>query len=331
MRRQSLGRCALILTLALAIWPSSTPAYTAEFPDHNIRVVIPFSGAGTTDIVSRILFDRVGQLLGQTIIIDNRPGAGGNIALDMVAKSPPDGYTLVVDDPSVSLAAIPALYPNLGLDPIRDFSPIALFGTTGAVLLVTNSLPVSTLAQFVSLAKSEPDQLTYGSTGIGTPGHLNAALFSWLVGIKALHVPYRNGGQGTTDLLAGRISFWIAPIPTRLEQVRAGDLRALAVSGNQRSADLPNVPTVSESGFGEFNASTDYAVFAPSGTPAEVIAKIYAAIKNAVGDDTVKQKLRAAGVEPVLGGPGDVSKILNSQIARWTNVILDAGIKPDSR
>jgi tripartite-type tricarboxylate transporter receptor subunit TctC len=329
--RQRLGRFALVPTLALAIFVSNVPAHTAEFPDHNIRVIIPFAGAGTTDIVSRILFDRVGQLLGQTVIVENRPGAGGNIALDIVAKSPPDGYTLVVNDPSVSLAAIPALYPNLGLDPIKDFSPIALFGTTGAVLLVTNSLPVSTLAQFVSLAKSKPDQLTYGSTGIGTPGHLNAALFSWLVGIKALHVPYRNGGQGTTDLLTGRLSFWIAPIPTRLEQVRAGDIRALAVSGNKRSPDLPNVPTVSESGFGEFNASTDYAIFAPSGTPRGAIDSIYAAIKSAVEDDTVKQKFRAAGVEPTLGGPDDVSQILKSQIARWSNVISDAGIKPDSR
>jgi tripartite-type tricarboxylate transporter receptor subunit TctC len=329
MRRYA-GTFALASLFALAIFGRHVASGAAEFPDRSIRVVIPFAGAGTTDIVSRILFDRVGQLLGENIIIDNRPGAGGNIGLDVVAKSPPDGYTLVVDDPSVSLAALPALYPNLGLDPVKDLSPIALFGTTGAVLLVTNSLPAKTLAQFVALAKSEPGQLTYGSTGIGTPGHLNAALFSWLAGIKTLHVPYRNGGQGTTDLLTGRISFWIAPIPTRLEQVKAGDLRALAVSGNERSPDLPDVPTVKEAGFGEFDASTDYAVFAPSGTPADIVRKLYGAIKDAVEDDTVKQKLRAAGVEPLLKGPSDVSGILKSQTARWTAVIADAGIKADS-
>jgi tripartite-type tricarboxylate transporter receptor subunit TctC len=329
MRRYA-GRFALVSLVALAILGGRAPANAAEFPDRSIRVIVPFAGAGTTDIVSRILFERVGQLLGQTIIIDNRPGAGGNIGLDLAAKSPPDGYTLVVDDPSVSLAALPALYPTLGLDPVKDLSPIALFGTTGAVLLVTKSLPARTLAQFVALAKSEPGQLTYGSTGIGTPGHLNAALFSWLVGIKTLHVPYRNGGQGTTDLLAGRISFWIAPIPTRLEQIKAGDLRALAVSGTQRSPDLPDIPTVKESGFGDFEASTDYAVFAPSGTPAAIVAKLHGAIQSAVEDDTVKQKLRAAGVEPLLKGPADVSEILKSQIARWTAVIADADIKADS-
>src|SRR5580658_3851795 len=294
--RRTAGGLALASLFALAILGRPAASGAANFPDHSIRVIIPFAGAGTTDIVSRILFERVGQLLGQPIIIDNRPGAGGNIGLDVAAKSPADGYTLVVDDPSVSLAALPALYPDLGLDPVKDLAPIALFGTTGAVLLVTNSLPAKTLAEFVALAKSQPGQLTYGSTGIGTPGHLNAALFSWLTGIKTLHVPYRNGGQGTTDLLAGRIAFWIAPIPTRLDQVRAGALRALAVSGNERSPDLPDVPTVKEAGFGDFDASTDYAVFAPSGTPPDIVDKLYAAIKSAVEDDTVKQKLRAAGV-----------------------------------
>ena len=163
------------------------------------------------------------------------------------------------------------------------------------------------------------------------PGHLNAALFSWLTGIKTLHVPYRNGGQGTTDLLAGRIAFWIAPIPTRLDQVRAGALRALAVSGNERSPDLPEVPTVKEAGFGDFDASTDYAVFAPSGTPPDIVNKLYAAIKSAVEDDTVKQKLRASGVEPMLMGPADVSAVLKAQTARWTAVIGDAGIKAETR
>jgi tripartite-type tricarboxylate transporter receptor subunit TctC len=328
--RRNAGRLALAAMLALATLGRPAASGAADFPDRSIRVIIPFAGAGTTDIVSRILFERVGLLLGQTIIIDNRPGAGGNIGLDLAAKAPPDGYTLIVDDPSVSLAALPALYPDLGLDPVKDLSPIALFGTTGAVLLVTNSLPAKTLAEFVALAKSKPGELTYGSTGIGTPGHLNAALFSWLTGIKTLHVPYRNGGQGTTDLLAGRITFWIAPIPTRLDQVRTGALRALAVSGNERSSDLPDVPTVKEAGFGDFDASTDYAVFAPSGTPAEIVEKLYGAIKGAAEDDSVKRKLRAAGVEPMLKGTADVSVILKSQTARWTAVIGDAGIKAES-
>jgi tripartite-type tricarboxylate transporter receptor subunit TctC len=304
-------------------------AGASEYPNRSIRVVVPFAAAGVTDIVARILFDRIGQAIGQTIVIDDRPGAGGNIGVDQVAKSPPDGYTLVVADPSTSLAANVTLFPKLSFHPVKDLTPIAMVGSTGAVLIVTNSLPANSIGEFIALAKRKPSELMFGSTGNGTPGHLNGELFSQMVGIRTVHIPYRMGSQGTTDLMTGRIQFWIAPIPTRLEQINSGQLRALAVAGNDRSADLPGIPTIKESGFGDFDASTTYAVFAPKGTPPQVVDKLYTEIKRALDEEVVQRKFRAAGVEPKLGTPSEVTKLLESQIMRWADVIRSGGIKTD--
>jgi tripartite-type tricarboxylate transporter receptor subunit TctC len=320
--------------IAVAVTATATAVLLAdvsasEYPNKNIRVVVPFAAAGVTDIVARILFEHVGRSLGQTIIIDDRPGAGGNIAVDQVAKSSSDGYTLVVADPSNSLPANVTLFPKLSFHPAKDLAPIAIFGTTGAVLLVTNPLPARSVREFVALARSKPGALMFGSTGNGTPGHLNGELFSQLVGIKTVHVPYRIGGQGTADLIADRIQFWIAPIPTRMEQVNSGQLRALAVAGNYRSTDLPGIPSIKESGFGEFDASTTYAVFAPTGTPADVIDRLYKEIGRALDEEIVQKKFRAAGVEPKIGTGSELTRILDAQIAQWSDVIKRAGIKVD--
>lgn len=306
-------------------------ARAQDYPNKTIRVVVPFAAAGVTDIVARIVFDKVSQSIGQNIIIDNRPGAGGTIGVDQVSKSAPDGYTLVMADPSGSLPGNVTLYPQLPFHPVRDLAPIAILGSTGAVLLVTNSLPAKTIQEFVALARSKPGELTFVSTGNGTPGHLNGELFSRLAGIKAVHVPYRVVGQGTTDLIAGRISFWIAPIPTNLQQVIAGQLRALAVAGENRSSDLPGIPTIKESGFGDFDASTTYAVFAPAGTPPAVISKLHNEIKRALDDGVVQQKIRAAGVDPRIGTPADVTMLLEKKIPEWADVIKSAGITIDAR
>src|SRR5262249_7280147 len=226
----------LAATVLLAL---AGPADAGDYPNKTIRVVVPFAAAGVTDIVARIVFDRVAQSLGQQVIIDNRPGAGGTIAVDAVAHSPADGYTLVMADPSGSLAANVTLYPKLNYDPRRDLAPIAILGTTGTVLIVSNDVPAKTLQEFVALARARPGELTFVSTGNGTPGHLNGERFMRLTGIKAVHVPYRVVSQGVTDLVTGRISFWIAPIPTLLPQIQAGQVRPLAIAGDARSADLP--------------------------------------------------------------------------------------------
>lgn len=304
-------------------------AVAADYPTKSVRVVVPFAAAGVTDIVARVVFERVARSVDQTFVIDNRPGAGGTIAVEQVANSAPDGYTLVMADPSGSLPANVTLYPSLKYHPIKNLAPIAIFGTTGAVLLTNNALPVRTAPDLVALAKSKPGELTFASTGIGTPGHLNGELFSRLAGIRTVHVPYRVVGQAVTDIVAGRISFWIAPIPTMLQNVRQGQLRPLAVAGDVRSNDLPGIPTVKETGIGEFDASTTYAVFAPAGTAKPIVDKLHAEIKRALDDGGVQDRLRQAGVTPGIGTPEDVSRMLAIRIPQWADVISSAGIKID--
>jgi len=317
------GTALACLTLLLI----AAPAAAADYPERPIRVVVPYAAAGTMDIAARILFERVSRSIGQPVLIDNRPGAGGNIGTEQVAKSTPDGYIFVLGDPMTSLSANVSLVPNLGFEPLKDLVPVANFGTTGVAVIVTPSLPVTTLPEFVAYAKDRPGQLLYGSTGNGSPGHLNGEVFSKLVGIKAVHVPYRVGGQGTTDLLMGRLQFWLAQIPTRLEQVRSGQLRAVAVAGSTRSADLPDIPTVKELGYGDFDASSTYAVFAPASVPTSVIGKVYDAIAEALRDDAVVIKLRAAGLEPKLMDSAQVKTVLQDQIVRWAAIVKDANIK----
>lgn len=319
----------LVLAVAVAALCASGAA-RAEYPDRPIRVVLPFAAAGTTDIVTRILMERVSQSLGQTVVIDNRPSAAGNIALDTVAKSAPDGYTLASADPFSTMPANATMFADLSFHPVRDLAPIANFGVTDVALIVNKDLPAKDINEFVALAKSKPGELLYGSTGNGSPGHLNGALLSRQLGIKTVHVPYRNGAQGTTDLLAGRLHFWVAPIPTRLEQVRQGALRVLAVGRKQRTADLPDVPTVGEAGYGDFEGSTAYALFAPKGTPGPIIDKLYGGVRKAMDDESVRKRLVAAGMEPRVMPPAEVTKMLETQIAKWADIIKSADIRMDN-
>jgi tripartite-type tricarboxylate transporter receptor subunit TctC len=326
-----ISRIKLVLLAAIALAALGDVAPANDYPQRPVRAVVPFAPAGVMDIVARIVLERVGQSLGQQIVIDNRPGAGGTIAIDLVAHSQPDGYTIVIADPAGSLAASVSLYPKLNFDPVRDLAPIAFLGTTAAVLSVTNALPARTLQDFVAFAKSRPGELTFGSAGNGTPGHLNGELFKRLAGIDAIHVPYRVGSQAVTDLIAGRIAFWISPIATVLPQIQAGQLRALAVSGQMRSRDLPDVPTVKESGFGDYDVSTSYALFAPAGTPPAITGRLHAEVKRALETESVHQRLRTAGVEPRIGSADEVQRLLAGRIAQWSDVIKSSGIRIDER
>ncbi len=313
---------------ALATFLLAVNGVSAEpYPDHPIRVIVPFAPAGVTDIVARVVFDQVSKATGQTIVIDNRAGAGGTIGVDQAVHSPPDGYTLVMADPSGSLPANVTLYADLKYNPLHDLTPVAIFGNTGAILVVNNELPVKTAEDLVALAKSKPGELTFASTGIGTPGHLNGELFCRLAGIQATHVPYRVVGQGVTDLIAGRISFWISPIPTLLPNIRQGQVRPLAIAGEQRSSDLPGIPTVKETGIGDFDSSTTYAIFGPAGTPPNVVAWFDEQIRRALDDPNVQNKLHAAGVQPAFGAPDAITRMLQQRIPQWADVITSAHIQ----
>jgi tripartite-type tricarboxylate transporter receptor subunit TctC len=320
--RIGLALCALTW-MALA----ATGTRAADYPERPVRIVVPFAAAGVTDVVARVIFEHVSEVTGKTFVVDNRPGAGGTIAVGQVVSSDPDGYTLVMSDPSGSLPANVTLYPDLKYDPRKDLAPVAIFGNTGAMLVVSNQLPVKAAQDLVALGKSKPGELTYASTGIGTPGHLNGALFSKLAGIQTVHVPYRVVGQAITDLIAGRTSFWISPIPTNLQQVQQGQLRPLAVAGNERSPDLPGVPTMRETGIGDFDASTTYAIFAPAGTPNETLDWLRRQIKSGLEDAGVQQRLHAAGVQPKYGTPDEITRMLDIQTPQWADVIKSADIK----
>ena len=317
--------CASLVCLAVAI----NAVRAADYPSRTIRVVVPFGAAGVTDIVARVVFQHIAETTGTTIIVDNRPGAGGTVAVGQVVNEPPDGYTLVMTDPSGSLPANVTLYPDLKYNPLHDLAPVAIFGETGTVLSVNNEMPVRTVQEFVAYAKGRPGELTFASTGIGTPGHLNGELFDRLTGIQAVHVPYRVVGQGVTDLIAGRISFWISPIPTVLPNIQQRQVRPLAVAGDHRSEELPDIPTMKEAGVGDFDSSTTYAIFGPSGTPQVAIDWIGAAIRKALDDPGVQQRLRAAGVQPKFRPPEDITKMLQQRIPQWADVIKAAGIKVD--
>jgi tripartite-type tricarboxylate transporter receptor subunit TctC len=319
---------ALLGTLALLLLGA---ARAADWPTRPIRVIVPFGASGVTDIVTRIVFDKVGQQVGQQVIVDNRPGAGGTLAVDVAVRAAPDGYTFIMADPSGSLPANVTLYPTLKYDPRKDLTPVAIIGTTGAAMTVPASSPVKTLKGLVDLAKQKPGELTYVSVGNGTPGHLNGELFSRLVGIKATHVPYRVMSQAVTDIIAGRVSFWIVPIPGLLQHINAGEVRALAVAGDTESPDLPGVKTVEEQGFGHFDASTTYALFGPAGTPKDITARMYTEIKKALESTEVQEKLRKAGVEPKMGTPEQVTKMLAERTPQWAEVITSAGIRAEGR
>jgi tripartite-type tricarboxylate transporter receptor subunit TctC len=304
-------------------------AKAEDYPSRSIHVIIPFGPGGVTDIVSRVMFDAMAKVLGQPTVIENRPGASGTIGDEFVADASPDGYTLLVNDPSGPLATAPSLYTSRHFDPTARLEPVALFGTTGAVLVVSANFPAKTLADFVALAKQKPGELLYGSTGVGTPGHLNGALFDRIVGIDARHVPYRVGSQGVTDLISGRLSFWIIPLPAVLPYIQNGQLRALAVAGDHRLQDLPDVPTVKESGFGDYDVSTMYALFVPHGTNADVVATLKRATDQVLAIDEVRQRLAKAGVEPMSGSAERISQILKTKIGQWADVIQAAGITPE--
>ena len=328
MRIQTVS--ASLLGALLLLLPLGT-ARALDYPTRPIRVIVPFAASGVTDIVARIVFDKVGQQIGQQVIIDNRPGAGGTIAVDLAVHAAPDGYTFIMADPSGSLPANVTLYPTLKYDPRKDLAPVAILGTTGAAITVPASSPVKTLKDLVDLAKQKPGELTFVSVGNGTPGHLNGELFSRLVGIKATHVPYRIMSQAVTDIIAGRVSFWIVPIPGLLQHIKAGEVRALAVAGDAHSPDLPGVPTVEEAGFGHYDASTTYALFGPAKTPKEITARMHDEIKKALESDVVQEKLRKAGVEPKIGSPEQIKKMLEERTPEWAEVITSAGIRAEGR
>jgi tripartite-type tricarboxylate transporter receptor subunit TctC len=298
------------------------------YPSKPIRLVVPFPPGGGTDIMARVVANKLTQTLKWVIIIDNRPGAGGNIGVDLVAKAPADGYTIVMGQTS-NLAVNPTLYAKMPYDSVKDLSPILAVADAPLVLVVASTSPFKTLADVVAAAKVKPGMVTLGTPGNGTVAHLTGELFQKAADIKLQHVPYKGSSQAITDLLGGSIQVFMASVPTAISQIKGGGMRALAVTSQKRSDDLPAVPTINESGYKGFDARTWFGLLAPAGTPAPIIARLNAEINKVLKMPEVRDKIRVEGGDVMGGAPEQFAAMIKAEIPRWGIVVKESGAKID--
>jgi tripartite-type tricarboxylate transporter receptor subunit TctC len=310
---------------ALACAALSLNAWAQQFPTRPIRIVVPFPAGGAVDAVTRVVGGRLGDQLGQTTVIDNRPGASANLGAEIVAKAPPDGYTLLMG--ANGLATNVTLFSNLPFNPLRDFAPVARVGYAPLILVTATPFAAKTLKELIAMAKAQPGKLNYGSSGNGGSQHLAGELFKIAVGIDVLHIPYKGGPPALVDLLGGRLSFMFQNPPESLPQIKAQRLRALGVSAGKRLPLLPDVPTFGEAGVAGFEATVWWVLVAPANTPAENVAKLNAETVKALADPAVKEKLGELGVVPDPSSSVELGKFLKSEIDKWAKVIKTSGIK----
>jgi tripartite-type tricarboxylate transporter receptor subunit TctC len=315
--------CAAV-SAVLAATLLACPGRAQDYPSRPVRVIVPFAPGGPNEIIARLVAQRLSETLGQPFIVENRPGAGGNIGTDLVAKSAPDGYTLLSAGPG-SLVINPLL-GAAPYDTARDFAPVAIMATAPNALVVHPSVPARTVRELIALARSRPDELNYASGGVGSTPHLAAALFAAMAGIRIVHVPYKGTGPAVTDLLGGQVQVAVLGIPTVLPYIRSGKLRALAVTGKRRSAELPDVPTVEEAGVAGYEVSPWYGLLAPAATPRPIIAVLSAEVTKIVRSPGLVEKLAAQGAEPAGGTPEEFAAYLRAEAARWGRVIRDNDI-----
>ena len=319
-------RLAAAVTLAALGVLTITPAAMAQaWPNKSVRVVIPFPAGGSADTLARLLGQKLTERLGQPFVADNRPGAGGNIGTELVAKAAPDGYTFLMGVSSIAIA--PSLYANLNWDPSKDLAPVVLVASTPNILVVHPSVAASSVQELVALAKSKPGQLNYASGGNGATNHLAGELFKRMTGTEIVHIPYRGNPLAVIDVLNGQVAMMFDFMITSLPHVKAGKLRPLAVTGTQRSAQVPELPTVSEAGVTGYEASTWFAVMAPAGTPAEAIGKLNAEVNAVLRLPDVRERLDTLGAEPLGGTSADVATRLHADLIKWTEVVKAANIK----
>ena len=318
--------CAAVAALFLCVGLDPTHAQT--FPNRNITLVIPFAPGGSTSIVRRVIADKMSEILGEKVVVDNRPGAGGTVGTKAVAKSDPDGYTIALGYTG-TLAIGPSLYKNAGYDPRKDFAPIGLIGNAPNSLVVHPSFPAKSVAELIAYAKANPGKVNFGSAGAGTVSHITGEYFAASAGIKLIHIPYKGTGPALTDLLGGHIPMAFAPIPASHANVSAGRLRALAVTSSTRSSLMPEVPTIAESGLPGFDASLYYGLVAPAGTPRPVIEKLNNALQAALTSADVKKQLGLDGTEITPGTPEDYAAFIDKDEKKWAGLVKASGVEQE--
>jgi tripartite-type tricarboxylate transporter receptor subunit TctC len=308
--------------------PAQAPAQAQAYPAKPIRFVVPYPAGGPLDTVARLLGYKVSESLHQPVIVDNKPGAGGNIGADAVAKSPPDGYTILMG--AVATHAInPTLYASIPYDPIRDFIPVTQVASTPNVLVVNPSIPASSVREFIAYAKAHPGELNFGSGSTGSAGHLAGELFKSMAAIEMTHIPYKGAAPAMQDLIGGRIQLMFDNLASSLGQVRAGKVKAIAVTTARRTALAPELPTIAESGLPGFDISTWFGIFVPAGTPREVVEKLHGEFTRALADREVREKMLILGAEPVGGRPEEFAAYIRAEADKYARVIKASGAKAD--
>ena len=322
---------ALLPVVALALSAFPVAGLAQAYPNRSVRLVVPFPAGGTTDILARAMAQKLTESLGQAFVVDNRPGAGGNIGADIVAKSTPDGYTLLMG--TVGTHAInPGLYPKMPYDHVKDFAPVVLVAGVPNVLVVNPGVPVKTVAELVALARDKPGTINFASSGSGTSIHLSGELFKSLTGTQITHVPYRGSSPALTDLIGGQVQIMFDNLPSAMPHIKGGKLRAIALTSSKRAPALPDVPTIAESGvasLASFDATSWFGVFAPAGTPRDVVLKINADANKALQSAEMKEKLLSQGAEAVGNTPEYFADYIKAETTKWAKVVRDSGAKVD--
>jgi tripartite-type tricarboxylate transporter receptor subunit TctC len=311
----------ILLTLGFGF---AAMACAQSYPSRPIRFIVPFAPGGTSDLVGRLVGAKIGEALGQTVVVDNRAGAGSTIGTQLAAKAPPDGYTILVSH--VGLAINETLYASLPYDALKDLAAVARIGATPNAVVVKNTLPVKTIQDFIAMARKEPGKLDYGSGGVGSTGHLSVALLEYVGRIKFNHVPFKGGGPSVNATATGEVHFSIPALPTAAPLVKAGRVRILAVTGAKRSPSMPEVPTVAEAAMPEYQFSSWFGVFTPAGTPPAIVSRLNEVIVKALATAELREQLMQVGLDPEPSTPAELRNILRADVATWARIIKAAGI-----
>src|SRR6266446_2486590 len=312
-----------VVGIALVPWPA--PAQTSDaWPSRPLRFILPFPPGGGTDILGRLIAERLTASLGQPVVTENRGGAGGNVGAEAAARSAPDGYTIVLVAPSLAIST--SLYSKLSYDPVKDFAPISLVATVPNVMVTHPSVPAGTLAEFIRLVKTKPGEMNFGSGGSGTSNHLAGELFNIVAGVKLVHVPYKGVNLAMNDVLSGQIHLVVIGVPAAAPHIKAGKLRALALVAPQRAAALPEVPTAAEAGLPNFEVTTWYGILAPAGTPRTIVTRLNAELVKAMHAPDLKERLAAMATDPATSTPEEFADYIKREIAKWGEVVRQAGL-----
>lgn len=319
-------RTSVAALIAALAWGAPPAGYAQSYPVKTIRLVVPSSPGGGTDIVGRVVAQKLSETIGQAVVVDNRAGAGTMIGNELVAKSPPDGYTLLMG--LSTLAIIPAVYKTVRYDALKDFAPISLAVTVPNVLVVHPSVPVQSVKALIALAKSRPGELIAGSAGTGTNPHLSLALFTSMAGIKVVHVPYKGSGPGIIGLLSGEVGVFVPSVPSAMPHIKSGRVRPLGVTTSARAETLPAIPTIAEAGVPGYEATQWFGVLAPAATPRPIIDRLHHEIVAGLRSADVRQHLAGEGAQIVAGTPEQFAAYLRSETEKWGRVVKAAGIEP---